>query len=686
MYRRLFARPTSSPLLGYCRKAKRSKAVICCGDLRLDSCCLAWLPRSEFHGTPAHLCSYEQTYRRSIERPEEFWDEIAQQIDWIKPYEQVVDDMESPFAKWFVGGEMNTCYNALDRHIKCGYGEQVSLVYDSPVTNTIQKFTYQQLCDQVSIFAGALVNLGITKGDCVLIYMPMIPQTVIAMLACSRIGAIHSVVFGGFASEELGRRIQHCEPKVVVTASCGVEPKGVLPYKPLVDEAIDFSTHKPTTCIVYQRSMYEAKMNSSVDLDWNQAIASASPQGCTPVLATDPLYILYTSGTTGDPKGVVRPSGGYAVALNWTMKHVYGVHPGEAWWAASDLGWVVGHSYIVYAPLLARSTSVLFEGKPVGTPDAGAFFRVIEEHKVVSMFTAPTALRIIRSEDSNGECIGKYDISHLRQMFVAGEHCDKDTLDWTSNVIKAPVLDHWWQTESGWPITAHSVGLGSPDMKHLQTTGRPVPGFNVRVVNSDLTSCKRGEMGEVVIRLPLPPGVASTLWKNDEKFLQSYFKKFPGHYDSMDEGIMDFSGYVSIMTRTDDVINVAGHRLSTKAIEEALLKDEDVVDAAVVGLDDEIRGHVPFGFVVLKNGIEKPHDVIVNDAIQAVREHLGPVVAFKSAVIVPALPKTRSGKTLRSPLQKLINGKPYKLPGTVENPEVFDEIKEILKEDGHLRA
>lgn len=681
MYRRLFAKSRRLSIFECCRNSKQSHIPAIFGaDTRLTF----GEPRRTCLHTSSTVKLYDDTFKRSIQKPEKFWDEAAQQIDWYKPYQQVLDDAESPFARWFVGGEMNTCYNALDRHVESGYGEQLALIYDSPVTNTKEKFTYQQLLDQVSVFAGALVNLGVTKGDRVLIYMPMIPQAIVAILACSRIGAIHSVVFGGFASEELGRRMQHAEPKVVVTASCGIEPKGILPYKPLVDEAIVFSGHKPAHCIVYQRDMYEAKMNPGVDLDWNQVIVNASRQDCVPIPATDPLYILYTSGTTGDPKGVVRPSGGHAVALHWTMKHLYGIQPGEVWWAASDLGWVVGHSYIIYAPLLARATTVLFEGKPVGTPDSGTFFRVIEEHTVVSMFTAPTALRIIRSEDPNGEIIKKYDLSHFRYLFLAGEHCDKDTMKWASSVINAPVLDHWWQTETGWPITAHAVGLRSPAVEHLQTTGKPVPGFNVRVINPDMTSCKKGQMGEVVIRLPLPPGVASTLWKNDERFLESYFQKYPGHYDTMDEGIMNFSGCISIMTRTDDVINVAGHRLSTKAIEEALLMDDDVVDAAVVGVNDDIKGYVPFGFIVLKKGIQKSHADIIKDVIQAVREHLGPVVAFKSAIIVPALPKTRSGKTLRSPLQKLINGKQYKLPGTVENPEVFDVIKQTLKDHGHL--
>ncbi|XP_028410533.1 acyl-CoA synthetase short-chain family member 3, mitochondrial-like isoform X2 [Dendronephthya gigantea] len=503
------------------------------------------------------------------------------------------------------------------------------------------------------------------------------------MLACSRIGAIHSVVFGGFASEELGRRIQHAEPKVVITASCGIEPRGILPYKPLVDEALEFAQHKVEKCVIYQRDMYKATMVDGRDVQWDDFIAKASHQDCVPVLATDPIYILYTSGTTGDPKGIVRPSGGHAVVLNWSMKHIFGIEPGEVWWAASDLGWVVGHSYIVYGPLLARATSILFEGKPVGTPDAGAFFRVIEQHNVCGMFTAPTAIRVIRAEDPDGETIRKYNLSHFRNLFLAGEHCDKDTLKWASDVLKCPVLDNWWQTETGWPITAHSVGFGDVATDHLQTTGRPVPGYDVRIINPDLTYCKEGEMGQVVIRLPLPPGVASTLWKNDERFVESYFKKYPGHYDSMDEGVMDSNGCVSIMTRADDVINVAGHRLSTKGIEEALLKDKDVMDAAVVGLDDSIKGHVPFGFLVVKKGLEKSREDIISDAVEAVREHLGPVVAFKSAVIVPALPKTRSGKTLRSPLQKLINGKQYKLPGTVENPEILDVIKDILKDEGY---
>lgn len=652
---------------------------------RTSCSCLHGLPIRHFHSSrqrQRELREYDEVFKKSIEEPEEFWAELAEEINWYKPFTKVLDNSNQPFTKWFVGGEMNTCYNCLDRHIENGRGKRIALIYDSPLNGKVEMYTYENLQRLVAKFAGALAQLNVGKGDRVVIYMPMIPQAVIAMLACARLGAIHSVVFGGFAAQELARRIEHAEPRVVVTASCGLEPSRLVYYKPLLDEAIRLSKFKPSTCVVYQRDQCSGGIIPGQDISWDQVMEKAQPHDCVPVLSTDPLYILYTSGTTGDPKGIVRPNGGHAVALNWSMRNLYGINLGEVWWAASDLGWVVGHSYIVYAPLLSGCTTVLFEGKPVGTPDAGAFFRVIEQHKVVSMFTAPTAIRIIRAEDPNCELIKEYDLSHFRGLFVAGEHLDKDTMQWARRAISAPVYDNWWQTETGWAITAHAVGLGRPMDEHLQTTGKPVPGYNVKILKDGLTEADRGDLGQVVVKLPLPPGTMATLWKADDRFVKTYFTKYPGYYDSSDDGVMDDGGFVSIMARTDDVINVAGHRISTKSLEEGMIRLDFVIDAACVGLEDPIKGHLPVGFIVIDKTSGVSREDAVQQVIQSVREFVGPVAAFKTAIVVPTLPKTRSGKTVRSVLSKILHGKPYKITPTMENPHVLEDIETIVREEG----
>lgn len=652
---------------------------------RTSCSCLHGLPIRHFHSSrqrQRELREYDEVFKKSIEEPEEFWAELAEEINWYKPFTKVLDNSNQPFTKWFVGGEMNTCYNCLDRHIENGRGKRIALIYDSPLNGKVEMYTYENLQRLVAKFAGALAQLNVGKGDRVVIYMPMIPQAVIAMLACARLGAIHSVVFGGFAAQELARRIEHAEPRVVVTASCGLEPSRLVYYKPLLDEAIRLSKFKPSTCVVYQRDQCSGGIIPGQDISWDQVMEKAQPHDCVPVLSTDPLYILYTSGTTGDPKGIVRPNGGHAVALNWSMRNLYGINPGEVWWAASDLGWVVGHSYIVYAPLLSGCTTVLFEGKPVGTPDAGAFFRVIEQHKVVSMFTAPTAIRIIRAEDPNCELIKEYDLSHFRGLFVAGEHLDKDTMQWARRAISAPVYDNWWQTETGWAITAHAVGLGRPMDEHLQTTGKPVPGYNVKILKDGLTEADRGDLGQVVVKLPLPPGTMATLWKADDRFVKTYFTKYPGYYDSSDDGVMDDGGFVSIMARTDDVINVAGHRISTKSLEEGMIRLDFVIDAACVGLEDPIKGHLPVGFIVIDKTSGVSREDAVQQVIQSVREFVGPVAAFKTAIVVPTLPKTRSGKTVRGVLSKILHGKPYKITPTMENPHVLEDIETIVREEG----
>jgi propionyl-CoA synthetase len=625
---------------------------------------------------------FDAVYRRSIEDPEGFWAEAAQGIDWIEPWDQVLDDSKSPFTRWFVGAKVNTCWNALDRHVEGGRADQLALIHDSPITGGQTKFTFRELRDTVARFAGALAARGVGKGDRVIVYMPMVPEAAIAMLACARLGAVHSVVFGGFAANELAVRIDDCQPKAIVSASCGIEPGRIVQYKPLLDGAIELARHKVGTCIVLQRPQAEASMVAGRDHDWADAVATAEPADCVPVLATDPLYILYTSGTTGQPKGVVRDNGGHLVALNWSMKNVYGVEPGEVYWAASDVGWVVGHSYIVYAPLIHGNTTILFEGKPVGTPDAGVFWRIIAEHGVTTLFTAPTAFRAIKKEDPEGKLIGQYDLSKFRTLFLAGERSDPDTLVWAETKLKVPVIDHWWQTESGWPMAANCIGIEMLPIKHGSPT-RAVPGYDVQVVDDACKPVKRGDIGAIVVKLPLPPGCLPTLWGADQRFIDAYMADFPGFYKTGDAGFMDEDNYVYVMTRTDDVINVAGHRLSTGGMEEVLAAHPDVAECAVIGVNDPMKGQVPVGFLVLAAGVNRPHEEIVAEVVKLVRERIGPVAAFKQATVVPRLPKTRSGKILRGTMQKIANVEEHKVPATIDDPGVLPEIAEALKGIGY---
>ncbi len=627
---------------------------------------------------------FEAMYTRSLVDPQGFWDDAAQGISWNKPWSRVLDDDNAPSYRWFEGGELNTCYNAVDRHVISGSGDQTAIIYDSPVTDTVQSITYSELQDMVARFAGALRAQGVCKGDRVLLYMPMIPQSVIAMLACARLGAIHSVVFGGFAPNELATRINDAKPKVIVSASCGIESNRVVKYKPMLDAAVDQAEHKPDSVIVFQRPQEIAPLVDGRDIDWNEAAATAEPANCVSVRATDPLYILYTSGTTGQPKGVVRDNAGHAVALRWTMEHFYGVQPGEVFWAASDVGWVVGHSYIVYAPLLTGCTTVVFEGKPVGTPDAGAFWRVIAQHKVTTLFTAPTVLRAIRREDPVAKQLAKYDLSCFRALFLAGERSDPDTLRWAEDHLKVPVIDHWWQTETGWPIAGNPLGTHLFPTKYGSAT-RAMPGWNVRVLNTEQQEVPLGDIGALCVKLPLPPGALPTLWNADERFRKSYLEEYPGYYQTGDAGFLDEDGYVYVMGRTDDIINVAGHRLSTGAMEEVLASHRDVAECAVIGVADALKGQVPLGFLCLKVGVNRTQDDIVKEVVQLVRDQIGPVADFKRAVVVERLPKTRSGKILRSTMQKIADGDDYKLPATIEDVAVLPEIGAALRSLGYAK-
>jgi propionyl-CoA synthetase len=620
---------------------------------------------------------YDEAYARSMQDPEGFWAEAAQDLRWTRPWSRVLDDSRAPFYRWFAGAETNTCYNALDRHVEEGRGAQPALIYDSPLAGAQASFTFAELRDAAARCAGALLALGVGKGDRVIIYMPMVPETVVAMLACARIGAIHSVVFGGFASPELATRIDDAKPKLVIAASCGLEPGRTVPYKTLLDEAIRLAKRKPRHCLILQRPMHEAAMVAGRDRDWHEAMAAAQPADWVPVAATDPLYILYTSGTTGIPKGVVRDNGGHMVALKWSMKNVYGVEPGEVYWAASDVGWVVGHSYIVYAPLLHGCTTVLYEGKPVGTPDPGAFWRVISQHRVAVMFTAPTAFRAIKKEDPNGDHIKRHDLSGFRTLFLAGERADPDTLHWAEGHLRRPVLDHWWQTETGWAIVANCIGLGMLPVKYGSPT-RAVPGYDVQVVDDDCKPVAPGAIGNLVLKLPLPPGCLPTLWNNDDGYVESYLRQFPGYYKTADAGFKDEDGYVFVMSRTDDIINVAGHRLSTGGVEEVLAGHPDVAECAVIGVADPVKGEVPIGFVVLKAGVTRPDAEIVAGLVQRVRERIGPVASFKVAVVVKRLPKTRSGKILRGTMKKIADGEEYRLPATIDDPAILPEIAAAL--------
>jgi propionyl-CoA synthetase len=624
--------------------------------------------------------SYKETYRRALEQPEEFWSEAAQGIDWDQPCEQVLDASSAPFYRWFSGARLNTCYNALDRHVAAGRGEQPALIFDSAMTGAKRTYNYRELRDAVAVFAGALQSNGVVKGDRVIIYMPMVPEAAIAMLACARIGAVHSVVFGGFAAKELATRIDDSQPRLIVSASCGLEPGRIVAYKPLLDSAIEIATHKPERCIILQRPEAQAAMGDR-DVDWQVAVDAALAVDCLSVAANDPLYILYTSGTTGQPKGVLRDNGGHAVALHWSMHAIYGVGPGDVYWAASDVGWVVGHSYIVYAPLLSGCTTLMFEGKPVGTPDAGAFWRIVSEYRVNVMFAAPTAIRAIRREDPQAELLKNYDTSELRVLFLAGERSDPETLRWSREQLGVPVIDHWWQTETGWSISANPSGLGLTDVP-MGSAGVPMPGWDVRILDDSGNEVAAGESGAMVCRLPLPPGTLMTLWQADERYRQAYLERFPGFYQTGDAGYLDAHGNVFVMSRTDDVINVAGHRLSTGAIEEVLATHQDVAECAVTGIHDELKGQVPLGFLVLKAGVNRDSDELLAEAVQLVRDQIGPVAAFRKALIVNRLPKTRSGKVLRRILRGMAEGDEIAVPATIDDPTILEEIAVQLAASG----
>jgi propionyl-CoA synthetase len=630
---------------------------------------------------------YAEAHARSIADPEGFWGEAAGEIDWIEPARKIFDPSIGLYGRWFAGAVVNTCYNALDRHVAGGRADQVALIHDSSLANpsgesTITKYTYAELLHEVQALGAIMQEFGVAKGDRVILYMPMVPEAMIAMLACARIGAVHSVVFGGFAAKELATRIEDAKPKLIFSASCGLEPGRLVHYKPLLDEAIALSSIKPDGCIILQRPQHSCELVAGRDHDWaelrSQAISAKKSAPCLPVLATDPLYILYTSGTTGKPKGVVRDNGGHLVALKWSMWNLYGVKPGEVWWCASDIGWVVGHSYIIYGPLLQGATSVMYEGKPVGTPDAGAFWRVIAQHEAVALFTAPTAFRAIRKEDPDGTFIRQYDLSHLRTLFLAGERADPPTVEWAEQQLQRPVIDHWWQTETGWCIAGNPVGLGLLPVKHGSPTV-PMPGYKVEVVDEAAKPLPAGTMGSLVIRLPMPPGCLPTLWEQDERCKEAYFNEFPGYYKTSDAGYLDEDGYVFVMGRTDDIINVAGHRLSTGGMEEILASHPDVAECAVLGVRDAIKGEAPCGFLVLKAGVTKSHAEIEKEVVALVREKLGPVAAFKLAITVGRLPKTRSGKILRGTIKKIADGDAWAMPATIEDARVLDEIGDALK-------
>jgi propionyl-CoA synthetase len=621
---------------------------------------------------------YQQEFRRSREQPDQFWRDAARLIDWYAEPAVVLDNSNPPFYRWFTGGTLNTCFNAVDRHVRDGRAGQPALIYDSPVTGSQRVMTYQELLDEVARFAGVLRRLGVATGDRVVIYMPMVPEAVVAMLACARIGAVHSVVFGGFAAQELAARIEDAQPVAVVSASCGIEASRIVEYKPILDRAIEFSRHKPRSCVIVHRPQARAPLVAGRDLGWGEQMAAAKPADCVPVAATDPLYILYTSGTTGKPKGVVRDNGGHAVALRWTMQHIYDIQPGDVYWAASDIGWVVGHSYIVYAPLLAGCTTVLYEGKPVGTPDAGAFWRVIEEHKVKALFTAPTAFRVIKKEDPDGHFARGRDLSSLRYLFLAGERLDPETYRWARDLLGIPVIDHWWQTETGWAIAANPMGLEAMEAKAGSPTV-PMPGYDLHVVGRSGEDVPTGTDGDIVIRLPLPPGCLPTLWGDDQRYADSYLSQYPGCYLTGDGGHLDADGYLFVMGRTDDVINVAGHRLSTGEMEEVLASHPAVAESAVIGVSDPIKGQVPRGFVVLKSGTGANPDTVCAELIQLVRDRIGPVAALRQVDVVAALPKTRSGKILRKTMRGIAEGSDDPVPSTIEDAAVLDGLRPLLR-------
>jgi propionyl-CoA synthetase len=632
--------------------------------------------------------SYHAVYERSMRDPEGFWAEAAQALHWDRRWDRVLDDSEvkhgATFYRWFSGGQINTCYNAVDRHVDNGRADQPAIIHDSPVTGGKTVITYRELQERVARFAGVLRDLGVGKGDRVIVYMPMVPEAAIAMLACARIGAIHSVVFGGFSARELATRIDDAKPKLMVAGSCGIEPSRTVLYKPLLDAAIDCAEHKPEHCVILQREQGPAELIAGRDLDWAEAEAAAAPADCVPVQATDPLYILYTSGTTGQPKGVVRDNGGHAVAMTWSMRNVYGVAPGDVYWAASDVGWVVGHSYIVYGPLLAGCTTILYEGKPVGTPDAGAFWRVIEEHRVSVLFTAPTAFRAIKRDDPRAEHLQRYDTSSLRALFLAGERCDPDTLEWAGSILGVPVVDHWWQTETGWAIAANCLGIEQLPIKPGSPT-KAVPGYDVQVLDDEGGSVAPGDIGRIMIKLPMPPGCLTTLWGNDQRFVQSYLSTQPGYYLSGDAGYLDDDGYLFVMSRIDDIINVAGHRLSTGGMEAVLAGHPDVAECAVIGVADQLKGELPLGLVVLKAGVDRTEQEIGGELVRLVREQIGPVAAFKTVLVVERLPKTRSGKILRGTMKCIADGKDYRMPATIDDPAILGEIEQALSVAGYAR-
>jgi propionyl-CoA synthetase len=628
---------------------------------------------------------YREVYAAWKADPQAFWAEAARDIDWMRPADKVFDPDAGVYGRWFVGAQCNTCHNAVDRHVAAGRAEQAAVIYDSPVTGTKRRITYAQLQSETATLAAVLRDLGVAKGDRVILYMPMVPEALIAMLACARIGAIHSVVFGGFAAKELATRIEDCRPKAILSASCGIEAGRVIPYKPLLDEAMRLADHKVDTCLVLQRPQCEAPLAEGRDRDWAKAVAAAMAEGrtaaCVPVAATDPLYILYTSGTTGRPKGVVRDNGGHMVALKWSMKNLYGIEPGEVYWAASDVGWVVGHSYIVYAPLLHGCTTVLYEGKPVGTPDAGAFWRVIAEHGVAALFTAPTAFRAIKKEDPEGKLLAQHDMPSFRTLFLAGERADPDTVQWAEGMLRVPVIDHWWQTETGWAIAGNPVGLGALPVKHGSPTV-PMPGYDLAILDEGGREAAANAMGSIAVKLPLPPSCLPTLWNADERFRESYLSAFPGYYNTSDAGFLDEDGYVWVMGRTDDIINVAGHRLSTGGMEEVLSSHPGVAECAVIGIRDALKGEVPCGFVVMKSGIDRPASEVEQELVALVREKIGPVAAFRVAITVGRLPKTRSGKILRGTMKRIADGEPWSMPATIDDPAVLDEIGAALKTRG----
>ncbi len=628
--------------------------------------------------------NFKEIYDKSIKKPNEFWREVADDIFWFKKPTKILNSANPPFYKWYEDGITNTCYNALDLHVQNGLGDKIALIYDSPITGNKSQFTFKELKNKVSKFAGALKNQGINKGDRVVIYMPMVPEAVIAMLACGRIGAIHSVVFGGFASNELASRIDDSKAKLLVTASCGFEPGRTVEYRPLVDGALKLAKHKLDKVIFYQRKDHEIKLNSPLEISWDESLQNAKDTDCEEMNSNDYAYILYTSGTTGIPKGIVRDIGGHIVALKWTMKNIYNIDQDDVWWSASDIGWIVGHSYIVYAPLFKGCTTLLFEGKPVGTPDAGVFWRVISDYKIKSLFTAPTAFRAIKKEDPDGKFFSKYDLSNFKSLFLAGERADPDTIKWAENLLKVPVIDHWWQTETSWAISSNCTGIEMMTTKYGSAC-KAVPGYDVRIIKQDKTIAKPNEMGDIVVKLPLPPGTFPTLWNADKRYEDNYMSNYKGYYQTYDAGHIDEDGYIWIMSRTDDIINVAGHRLSTGAIEEVLSEHKSVAECAVIGIADKLKGQLPIGLLTLKAGVDQNNEIISKECVKMVRDKIGPVAAFKLAIVVKRLPKTRSGKILRGTVRKIADKEEYKMPATIDDPKILDEIKEELVKNNILK-